>query len=134
MVIPGLARQLLVPKGNSQKKMDLKAPLTLERYSTVIGINAENLLPKIEETTRMLLRGSVDYEFRTTLVPTLHRKEDIKEICSKIIDCKKYFLQNFKEDVETLDPKYMNFKPFSSICMQEFLEDARRLVPTAFLR
>ncbi|UCE96428.1 MAG: anaerobic ribonucleoside-triphosphate reductase activating protein [Candidatus Bathyarchaeota archaeon] len=114
--------------------LDVKAPLTLERYSAVIGINAENLLPEIEETIRMLLQGSVDYEFRTTLVPTLHRKEDIEEICHKIIGCKKYFLQNFKGDVETLDPKYMNFKPFSSTCIQEFLKDARRLVPTAFLR
>jgi len=114
--------------------MDFKAPLTQEKYSHTIGVNAEKLLAEIEETIDVLLSGSVDYEFRTTLVPTIHSKNDVKQICNRITGCKKYVLQCFKGEVETLDPAFKNVKSFSQEEMEEFLKLAKDIVPNTLLR
>ena len=114
--------------------MDFKAPLTQEKYSHAIGVNAEKLLVEVEKTIEVLLSSSVDYEFRTTLVPTIHSKNDIKQICSRIKGCKKYVLQCFKGEVETLDPTFKNVKSFPQEEMKEFLKLAREIVPNTLLR
>jgi len=43
-------------------------------------------------------------------------------------------LQNFVGDVETLDPKLRNVKPFSIAEMDRFLELARKKVPNTLQR
>ncbi len=113
--------------------MDIKAPLTQEKYS-LLGASTKKLLTEVKMSVEILLEGTVDYEFRTTLVPKVHDHNDIKQICSRIKDCRKYVLQNFKGDVETLDPKFQNIKPFPSKGMEDFLNLAREIVPNTFLR
>ena len=114
--------------------LDVKAPLNVEAYSKAVGVDARNLLANVEKTIRTLLKDSVDYEFRTTLVPTIHTEEDMEQICSKIKGCKKYVLQNFLGDVETLNPELKNVKPFSSAEMERFLELAKKTVPNTLQR
>jgi len=116
--------------------MDIKAPLTAEKYSKAIGVNAEKLLEKVEETIRTLLGSRTDYEFRTTVVPTLHEEKDIEEICRSIQGCKKYVLQNFDVSVgkETLDPDFSKLKLFTDKEMEMFLTIAQKLLPNVKLR
>jgi pyruvate formate lyase activating enzyme len=114
--------------------LDVKAPLTLKKYSTVTSVDAGKLLSEVKRTVEILLKSTIDYEFRTTLVPTIHSKDDVKQICSKIKGCKKYVLQNFKDDVKTLDPEFTSIKPFSPVEMEEFLKIAKKIVPNTFLR
>ncbi len=116
--------------------MDIKSPLTVEKYSKAIGVNAENLLRKVKETIRVLLESKIDYEFRTTVVPTLHEKEDIEEICRSIKDCKKYVLQKFDVSLgkETLDPDFSKLKPFTDEEMRIFLTIAEKFLPNTKLR
>jgi pyruvate formate lyase activating enzyme len=114
--------------------LDVKAPLSNKKYSQSVGIDAEKLLPEVETTIDLLLENPVDYEFRTTLVPTIHEKSDIQRICGRIQGCKKYALQNFRSGVETLDPKYSNLKSFSPSEMKAFLKLARKTVFNTFLR
>jgi pyruvate formate lyase activating enzyme len=114
--------------------LDVKAPLSNETYSRSAGIDAEKLLPEVETTIDLLLEDPVDYEFRTTLVPTIHEKNDIQRICGRIEGCKKYALQNFKSGVETLDPKCRNLKSFSPREMKAFLKLARKTVLNTVLR
>lgn len=52
-------------------------------------------IAKIEESVDFLLKGKVDYEFRTTVVDGLHEAQDFVEIAKWIKGAKKYFLQNF---------------------------------------
>jgi pyruvate formate lyase activating enzyme len=63
--------------------------------------------------------GSLDFEFRTTCVPGVHKKEDFLEI-AKWIGGKnvKYYLQNFRAE-KTIDPEFENIQPFK----KEFLEE-----------
>ena len=114
--------------------LDVKAPLTNEKYSQICGTTADRLSEKIRETIKILLTGDVDYEFRTTLVPTLHRVKDVEGICTAIEGCRKYALQNFKSEVDTIDPKFQSLKPFSTRQMESFLKTAKRIVPNTVLR
>jgi pyruvate formate lyase activating enzyme len=91
-------------------------------------------LDEVRQTIKVLLQGPVDYEFRTTYVPTIHSGNDLQQICSKIRGCKKYVLQNFKNDVETLDPTFKSINPFSQKEMKEFLNLARKFIPNTRLR
>ena len=116
--------------------LDIKAPLTVEKYSRAIGVDAENFLGKVKETVEMLLNSGIDYEFRTTVVPTLHDEKDIEEISRDIKDCKKYILQKFDVSAgkKTLDPAFSELKPFTDEEMKSFLTVARKNVPNAKIR
>ena len=114
--------------------MDVKTQLNKEKYSAACGLNAAPFLKRISETIKILLIDAVEYEFRTTLVPTLHRLEDVEEICQAIKGCKKYALQNFKSEVETINSKCQNLKPFSKKQMEDFLRIAKKTVPNTIFR
>jgi len=131
---PIMVKKLIMEKLVDYIAMDIKAPLNIEKYTKTVGVDTKALLHEIKKTIEILLKGSVDYEFRTTTIPTIHSKEDVKQICSKIKECRKYILQNFKENAETLDPKFQDVSPFSPKDMEELLIQARKIVPNAFLR
>jgi len=114
--------------------MDVKAPFTEEKYFKASGVNSALLLKKVEQTTNTLLESQVEHEFRTTLVPTLHTVGDVQEICEKMKGCKKYALQNFRADVETIDPGFQKLKPFSRTEMEKMFQTAKNLIPNTILR
>ena len=114
--------------------LDVKAPVTEEEYSRVSGVRAASVTESVAETARLLLEGSVDYEFRTTLVPTLHEVDAVERICRDIEGCKKYVLQNFRSEVETIDPKFQTLSPFSTAQMMAFLQVAKKVIPNTQLR
>jgi pyruvate formate lyase activating enzyme len=94
--------------------MDIKAPS--EKYSEVIGFKNSSLLfllGKIEQSINILKESSIEYEFRTTLVPGLLDRQDILKIAHWISPCKKYVLQNFRPQ-KTLDPNFENLQPYPS--------------------
>ncbi len=114
--------------------LDIKAPLTAEKYPEAIGTKLGEMLDEVQNTMQILLNGVIDYEFRTTLVPAIHSKNGVEQICDKIKGCRKYVLQNFRSDVETLDPNFKGIKAFSQKEMEELLSSAKRIVPNTFLR
>ena len=114
--------------------LDVKAPLYSDAYSRAVGVEAAGLVPEVEKTVQLLLEGAVDYEFRTTLVPGIHREEDVAQICSRLVGCKKYVLQNFMGGVETLEPTLRDMEPFSIADMERFLARAKTTVFNTVLR
>ncbi len=131
---PKMTKELIDRKLVDYVAMDVKAPLTEEKYSMASGVNAATLLSHVEQTTQTLLEGRVDYEFRTTLVPTIHQIRDVQEICEKIKGCRKYVLQNFRADVETIDPNFQKLKPFSNAEVESFFQEAKSIIPSTVLR
>jgi pyruvate formate lyase activating enzyme len=129
-----MLQKLIAKKHVDYVALDIKAPLIPERYFNAAGVNARKLIIEVEKAIGILLKGSVDYEFRTTLVPTIHSDKDITLICNRISDCKKYVLQNFKNDVKTLSPRLENVGSFSDSDMKAFLELARKIAINTFLR
>ena len=103
--------------------MDVKLPK--ERYSEVF---AEKLKIKdIEKSIQILKEGIIEYEFRTTVVPTVHQKEDIIKIAHWIKPAKRYFLQNFRPE-KTIDPKFEKIKPNSD----EYLLEIKKAIAQFF--
>jgi len=115
--------------------MDVKAPLTVEKYSKAIGVNAEKLLEKVKESISLLINSGIDYEFRTTVVPTLHDSEDIKQICQSLKGCKKYVLQKFDVNIgqTVLDPTFTT-KTITNDEVQKCLVVAQKIIPNTKAR
>ena len=131
---PVMIKELINRKLVDYVAMDIKAPLTKEKHSRVCGVNMENLLEKIEKTIDILLEDGVEYEFRTTMILGLHDERDIEEICQRIRGCRRYVIQNYKGDVETIDAKFKNLKPFSEEEMKAFFTTAKKIIPNTMLR
>jgi len=131
---PMMIEELIKRKLVDYVAMDVKAPLTKEKHFGACGVNMENLLEKIEKTIDLLLKAEVEYEFRTTVVPDLHEKQDVEEICQRIKGCRKYVIQNYKGNAETIDPKFKNSKPFQEKEMKTFLTTANKIIPNTMIR
>ena len=132
---PIMLKELMDRKLVDYVAMDIKSPLTAEKYSKATGVNAESLLENVKESIRLLMESSIDYEFRTTVVPTIHDVEDIEQICRSLKGCRKYVLQKFDVSIgkTVIDPDFMS-KSLSEEEMQKFLTAAQKFIPNAKLR
>jgi len=88
--------------------MDIKAPL--ERYSEVVGveINLENL----QKSVKMILSGSVAYEFRSTLLPEFHGSQDIERMGELIKGARLWYLQKFESNADLVNPEFKGKNTF----------------------
>ncbi len=103
--------------------MDLKAPK--KKYQKVTGTKID--VKKIQKSIDILMEGKIDYEFRSTIVPTLHKKEDVIEMAKWIRGAKRYYLQNFRPE-KTIDKKFEKIKPYPS----EFLLEIQKIIAPFF--
>ncbi|MFW5914362.1 MAG: anaerobic ribonucleoside-triphosphate reductase activating protein [Thermoplasmatota archaeon] len=110
--------------------MDLKAPLD-SRYDLCSGVEAP--LEEIKRSISLLMDSDIDYEFRTTLVPTLHGREEVEEIAAFIGGARKYALQQFRPDV-TLEERFSALDPFPGEQMRELAEVAKSYVRKVVIR
>ncbi|OGZ28083.1 MAG: anaerobic ribonucleoside-triphosphate reductase activating protein [Candidatus Nealsonbacteria bacterium RIFOXYC1_FULL_40_7] len=95
--------------------MDVKLPK--ERYGEIFSDNS-----LIQKSIDILRESKKDFEFRTTVVPGMHSKEDLVKIAEWIKGPDvKYYLQNFRAE-KTLDPEFEKVKPYPI----EFLEEIKR--------
>jgi len=97
--------------------MDIKAPL--EKYEKIVGIKIDK--KKIQESIDLIRRSGLDYEFRSTILPALHSKEDLIKIGEWLRGSKKFCLQNFVPS-KTLEKKFQKEKGFSSGKLKEFAD------------
>ncbi len=109
---PEMLKSLIDKKLIDYVSLDIKAPK--EKYQKIVGRKIN--LKKIEKSVSILKENKIDYEFRTTVVPTLLSEKDILKIAGWIssggkIKGEKYYLQNFRP-TKTLDPKFENVKPY----------------------
>jgi pyruvate formate lyase activating enzyme len=76
------------------------------------------------------MKSDIYYEFRTTVVPTIHTLDDIRQICHSLKGCRKYVLQKFDVSIgqTVLDPKFIS-KSLSEEEMQKFLVTAQEVIP-----
>lgn len=74
--------------------MDIKAPT--EQYEWVCGPGIDQ--DAVEATIRFLLEGTVDYEFRTTVLPHFN-KADLTSMARRIRGARLYVLQQFRAPV-----------------------------------
>lgn len=102
---PGILKGLIQAGVVDYIAMDIKAPLDFESYSNSTGVKNKKLFEGVKESINIIMGGEVDYEFRTTVVPTLHESSDIEEVARSIRGARRFILQNFRAK-DTLDPAY----------------------------
>ncbi len=66
------------------------------RYGETVGKPDYDLAP-VKRSIRLLMEGTTDYEFRTTVVQQLHTEADFHAIGAWISGAKRYFLQSFTD-------------------------------------
>ena len=105
-------------------KLNPKSKIQNLKYEDIMGEGVT--LDKIKESVEFLKRGFVDFEFRTTCVPTIHTKQDFLDIAKWIGGSNvKYYLQGFVAE-KTINLEFEKIKPFQ----KHFLEDiVKRISP-----
>lgn len=101
-VIKHLAEEGLIDKF----AVDIKA--CPRNYPSLTGLVHPNL-DAIKETVEFLLHGSIDYEFRTTVVRELHSESDFKETGQWLKGAKAYYLQAYKDSENVLQPGFSSY-------------------------
>ena len=99
--------------------MDVKAPLDFESYRKSAGITDQRTLDKVRDSIDLLMDARVDYEFRITVVPALHRATDLRRIGDSLRGAARFVLQNYIPR-DTLDPAFENERPYDVERLEEF--------------
>lgn len=108
--------------------MDIKN--SREKYALTVGLGEVDLA-RIDESIKLLLGGSIPYEFRTTVVRQFHEAEDFENIGKWIAGAQQYFLQPFVGSDAVPDPTLS--APLDD-ALQEFCRIAGHHVQHAAIR
>ena len=130
---PRMLETLISKKLLDYVAMDIKQSLDdFEKYKQITGkVLTKKMFENIKKSIEILLKGKVDYEFRTTLVKEFHKKEDILKICQKIKDAKIYFLQNYQK-IGGKTVSGQEFTPFLEKEILEMIDEGKKYVRIKF--
>ena len=105
--------------------MDVKAPLDPFSYRRSIGLSID--LNLILRSIEILKKGKVEYQFRMTVVPGLHREEDIETLGDQLRVGQRFVLQNFNPE-NPLDPSLKEILPYDQKILKEIEEKVQAMV------
>ena len=91
---PWLLRTILEEGLADYVAMDVKN--SPAKYAETIG-KEHFSMAGVAESIHLLMNGSADYEFRTTVVEEFHDEEDFEEIGKLVAGAKRHFLQPFTD-------------------------------------
>ncbi len=109
--------------------MDVKNSPAL--YAATAGLERLDL-GAIARSKDFLLRGTVDYEFRTTVVKGLHTAESLTEAARWIAGAKEYYLQQYKDSGAVLAADGLG--SFDEAQMRALAEAVRPVIPAVQVR
>ncbi len=125
---PKMLKKLVGEKLVDYVAMDIKN--SKENYKKACGV--DGFLNEISESAEFLLKGSVDYEFRTTVVGGIHTKENIITLANEILGAKRYFLQQYKDSGDILNP--LGLSSFTDSEMKELLAEISPIITSSYIR
>lgn len=126
---PELLRSIIENRLVDRVAMDIKnAP---EAYGETVGVAGLDLAP-IEKSKDMLLRGDIDYEFRTTVVKGIHTEESLIGAAKWIAGAKEYYLQQFKDSGNLILPE--GLEAYDEKEMHALADAVREYVPAVQVR
>lgn len=103
--------------------MDIKAPLEFQKYNKATGgMLTEKLFENVKKSIHIIINSGVDYEFRTTLVPTILAKKDVVKICSFIKNANLFCLQKFNPE-NALNKEFQKLRPFEENEVNSIIEE-----------
>ena len=98
-VIKALAEERLI----DMVAMDVKA--SPENYPVLCGL-AHPDMDAVRESADFLLNGTLDYEFRTTVVRELHTEADFVSIGTWLTGARACYLQAYRDSEDVLQPGF----------------------------
>lgn len=111
--------------------MDIKAPLS--KYATTVkmpNLNKEN----IKKSIKLIMASGLPYEFRSTLLPVLHTKDDVVAMAKLIKGAAKYYLQKFVPMSDLIDKSFKKEKSYTTGEMKELAELCKKYVKECLVR
>lgn len=106
--------------------MDIKN--SPEKYAQTTGMSENSqVIDRVRKSVDLLMNGTVDYEFRTTVVREFHTLADMEEIGSWIQGAKRYYLQQFVDSGNVIKADLHAHTKAEMTEMQQVLE---KYVPT----
>ena len=101
--------------------MDIKASMNNKIYEDIMGEGVK--LDDIKESVNFLKNSGVDFEFRTTVVNSVHKKEEFIDIAEWIGGPNiKYYLQSFRPE-KTIDPEFEKIEPFKEDFLHQIVKE-----------
>jgi len=110
--------------------MDIKAPWN--KYEKVVNQRID--VGKIKKSVALLLSNVVSYEFRSTILPSLHPKKDIIEMAGQIRGADQYYLQQFKPFDKMVNEEYKNSRPYKSAELKKIKDQIKKYVKVCEVR
>lgn len=118
---PDVLKKIISGKMIDFIAMDIKN--SLRRYSKTNGVKTD--IERIKLSVEMIMNSAISYEFRTTVVPGIHREEDFQEIAMWIKGAKNYYLQEYRE-IKILDPKLKKKTKNKKIDLEKIKKDIEK--------
>ncbi|HJW96755.1 MAG TPA: anaerobic ribonucleoside-triphosphate reductase activating protein [archaeon] len=123
---PGMLKELMEKGLVDYIAMDIKGPL--ESYGKASGASVDT--EKIKESIKLIIDSGIEHEFRSTVLPAMHAKEDVEEMAKLVKGANKLYLQQFRPK-NTLDPDFEREKPFQESEMLELRDLCAKHADTA---
>lgn len=127
---PGMLKSLISGKIIDYIAMDIKTEIG--SYEEVVGVKVSP--GDIAESIKIIMASGLDYEFRTTVVPGLHTKENILNLAESIRGAKKYYLQQFRPGTKILGDNCRAVKPYPAEFLAEIKNEIRGLFEVCEVR
>jgi pyruvate formate lyase activating enzyme len=125
---PKVIRSLINKKLVDYLTVDLKG--NFEDYQKFTGV--KNYSSSVKKSLKIIPESGVDFELRTTVVPTLHNESNLLKLAKGIENCR-WYLQTFQPK-NCLNLKFNKIEPYSRMEMEGFLKLVEKIIPGAKLR
>jgi pyruvate formate lyase activating enzyme len=123
---PEILRQLIKENLLDYPAMDLKAPL--EKYEQVVRTKVDQ--EAVRKSIGLIIKSGLDHEFRSTILPALHTKQDILSMAKTLQEGKIYYLQAFRPGQALLNPRFQKERAFTPQEMEAFRQACSTFIKT----
>jgi len=127
---PVMLKKLIKQKLIDYIAMDIKAPLS--KYVKVVNVKVDN--KKIRSSINLIMNSGLAYEFRSTILPSLHSEEDIATMAKLVKGADKYFLQKFRAGKSHINPSFSRKKSFTDKKIKELAKICKKYVGSCQVR
>jgi pyruvate formate lyase activating enzyme len=109
--------------------MDVKAPL--EKYQKITRSKTNSDL--IKQSIKLIKKSRIPHEFRTTVVKSQLKENDLIAIAGLVKNARLYVLQKFTA-TKTMDPKFMDKKTYSDEEFDQLKKKMQEYVRSVIVR
>lgn len=123
---PEMLKQLIKDRLVDFIAMDVKN--VFEKYASTT--NSKISTEVIKESIKTVIRSGLEHEFRTTILPVLHKKEDVIKIAKSVSGANKYVLQQFVPSEKILDENFSKETVYSQKELEEIRKECDKYAKT----